>query len=355
MKRLLIISRPQFGYHTDIFKWCEYLRDDYQISVVTFDDSKEKISIPGVRNVYVPNARFRSLRGVLFMLISFIWILFAKGTVMVCYFKECVSYKRLFPWKRMILDIRTLDVSPEESARRKNDCSLRKCVQLYDFVSYITEGVREKAGIPHEKSALLPLGAEPMAFTDKSFEKLKLLYVGTLTGRSLEKTVLGLSIAMKSTKMDVEYDIVGDGRGNELEILESTIRECGLEDTVRLHGYVRHDCLVPFLEKSNVGVSFVPLTDYYDFQPPTKTFEYALSGMYVIATATAANREIITEENGYLVNDTPESFAEALTRILKEGKKPDSVKIRNSVSGYEWRNIINDYLRPLLVKFESSK
>lgn len=40
------------------------------------------------------------------------------------------------------------------------------------------------------------------------------------------------------------------------------------------------------------------MTEYYDSQPPTKTFEYALSGLYVLATKTRENEKVITNDNG---------------------------------------------------------
>jgi len=352
MKDILIISRPQFGYHIDIYKWCQYLKDEYDVKVLTFNDGKEKISIAGVKNIYVPNARFRILRGVLFMAISILKIFFFKGIIIACFFDQCTVYKKLFPKKRMILDIRTLAVSADETIRKNKDEKLRKCIQLYDFVTYISEGVRKKIGVPYEKSALLPLGAERFPCPEKSFYTLKLLYVGTLENRNIDKTVKGFAMAMQSTGRAMEYEIVGDGPGNELEELKSCVRELGLENNIHIHGYIRHDRLSTLLEKCNVGISFVPITDYYDYQPPTKTFEYALSGLYVIATDTAANREIITRDNGCLIKDTVESFAAAIIDIIDGKIQIDSSKISTSMKNYEWRNIVNNCLKPVLEEFQ---
>jgi len=353
MKSLLIISRPQFGYYIDIFKWCQYLRDEYDVRVLTFDDGKEKIAIEGVKNIYVPNAGSRILRGLLFMAISIFQILLFKGIIIACFFEECMIYKQLFPRKRMILDIRTLAVSADEKIRMHKDEKLKKCIQLYDFVTCISEGVRNKIGVPCEKSALLPLGAERFLCPEKCFDTLKLLYVGTLENRNIEKTVQGFALARKLTGMDMEYDIIGDGPGNELANLNSCVRELGLENQIHIHGYVRHDRLSRFYEKCNIGISFVPLTDYYEYQPPTKTFEYALAGLYVVATDTAANREIITHDNGCLIKDTEDSFAAAITDIINGNIQIDASKIRSSTQDYEWRSIVNDLMKPILEQFDS--
>lgn len=351
MKRLLIICKVQFGYHTDIYKWCEYLRDEYDITVLTLDDGKEKVRLGGVRNVYAPNGRTRTLRGILFMLYSLAWLLFFKGIVLVCHFNECIHFKTLLPWKRMILDIRTLDVSKDEALRKKNDSLLEKCVLKYDFVTCISEGVRSRLALSESKSAILPLGAETVCVGAKSFDSVRLLYVGTLDNRHVETTIDGFAMALDrmGRDFDIEYDVVGTGLGDEEEVLRSHVARYGLEDKVHLHGYVRHDCLGPFFEKCNVGVSFVPITEYYEYQPPTKTFEYALSGLYVIATDTYSNREVITPDNGCLIQDTAEDFCRAVTSL--DSIHPDSDKIRESLDVFRWEKIVNGIMKPILLNF----
>ena len=35
--KIVIINKTQFGYHTDYYKYCEYLKDDYDITFLCFD------------------------------------------------------------------------------------------------------------------------------------------------------------------------------------------------------------------------------------------------------------------------------------------------------------------------------
>ena len=354
MSNLLIICKVQFGYHTDIYKWCEYLRDDYKITVLTLNDGREKVTLDGVRNIYVPNAWTRTFRGALFILFSLAHLLFFKGLVIICYFNECILFKRVFPWKRMLLDIRTLDVSVDAKQREKNDDILKRCVEKYDFVTCISKGVREKIGIPNNKSAILPLGADSVCVGNKKFDSPYLLYVGTLYNRHVEKTIDGFAMALNQLgkDYDVEYEIIGTGLGDEFEILKARVAQYGLEERVHLRGYVRHDKLSPFFEKCNVGISFVPLTDYYECQPPTKTFEYALSGMYVIATATDSNKEIINANNGCLIQDTADAFCKAIVGLSEIN--PDSSIIRESVAAFRWERIINEVMKPILLNYQNT-
>ena len=81
--------------------------------------------------------------------------------------------------------------------------------------------------------------------------------------------------------------------------LQSTTNK--LENVCTTHGRIDYYKLKPFFDKCNVGVSYIPIRDYYQYQPPTKTFEYGLSGLVTIATETKSNQEVINNCNGILI------------------------------------------------------
>ncbi len=92
------------------------------------------------------------------------------------------------------------------------------------------------------------------------------------------------------------------------------------------------------------------MIECFEFQPVTKTFEYALSGLYTIATRTFANQQVIKDVNGILIDDTPEAFARALLHIAEIRNEIHSSEIRSSLIGYSWRNIVDNQLKPALDK-----
>lgn len=350
MQKILIISKGQFGYHTDVYKWCEYLRDEYEVKLITFD-GREKVEMDGVKVHYVSNTGNRTFRGIRYVLTCLWHILLFKGIIFVCYFKECRILKWCFPRKRMYLDIRTLNVNTNEEIRKKEDALIKKATQLYDFVTIISEGTREKIDIPKEKSAILPLGADVVSTSEKSFDTIRMMYVGTLFNRDIHKTVQGLCLALKkNSSLKIHYDIIGSSPGNEFEELKQLVKECNLKEHVTLHGYIQHSQLKDFFDKCNVGVSFVPMTEYYEHQPATKSFEYILSGLYTIATNTYCNKEIINKKNGILINDTAEAFADSIEHITENTSELSSATIRNSLLEYKWENLVNKYLKPILKK-----
>lgn len=351
MNRILIISKGQFGYHTDIFKWCEHLRDEYEVHLITFD-GRPKVSMDGIAVHYVSNTGNRTFRGIRYVLTCLWHIMLFKGIIFVCYFKECRTLKWCFPWKKMYLDIRTLNVNTNEEIRKREDTLIKKATQLYDFVTIISEGTRDKLGIPKEKSAILPLGADVVSTSKKSFDTISMMYVGTLFNRDIHKTIQGLSIALKkNNSLKIHYDIIGSSPGNEFEELRQLIKDYNLEEYITLHGYIQHSQLKDYFDKCNVGVSFVPMTEYYEHQPVTKSFEYVLSGLYTIATNTYCNKEILNDNNGFLINDTAEAFADSIEQIALYKSKLNSETIRNSLLEYKWENIVNKFLKQILKNF----
>jgi glycosyltransferase involved in cell wall biosynthesis len=122
--------------------------------------------------------------------------------------------------------------------------------------------------------------------------------------------------------------------------------ELGIAERVNFPGYIRSDALRSYLEAANVGVAYVPCTPYYDNQPPTKTFEYLLAGMPVIATATGEHRRIVTDANGILVKDSPEGFYDGLRRLVDGRRRYDSDAIRHTVAEYSWEDLICRYALP---------
>lgn len=357
MKKVLIICRQQFGYLVDIYKWCEHLPSDYQIDVVTFD-GKEKVPLnrPNLNIHYVSNNGGRSIRGIRYILVSLWYMLFFKGTIVVEFFMGCCIFKRLLPFKKMILDIRTLSVSKNKSYREKENNQIKKAIQVYDHMTLISKGVQQILGLTDCNSTIVPLGADVISETDKDFNDIRLLYIGTFDNRDIDKTIKGLKIFIENNPdCKIHYDIVGKGSGNELEEYKKLVSELHLENFITLYGKKPYNQLKQYLDKCNIGVAFIPVTEYYDHQPSTKIYEYAMSGLYTIATSTYSNRCIINKDNGILIDDKEEDFANALQFIIENKNKLNSNIIRTTLIEYNWKQLVQQHLEKCLDNFSSSK
>lgn len=200
--------------------------------------------------------------------------------------------------------------------------------------------------------AILPLGGERFSSGSKRFETLSLLYVGTLINRNMIECVRGFHQFVKSIDDNEtgkpSFTIIGDSPFGELEEINSYVHEHKLEEYIQTTGYVHSDQLAPYFEKANVGVSYVPITAYFNHQPPTKTFEYLISGLAVIATATEANKEIVKPSVSELVADNAGSFCSGLQKMRQRREDFDSDRIRNEFQKYTWKNVVKEYFIPLV-------
>lgn len=346
--QILIINKAQFGYFTDYYKYCEYLKDEYHVKYICFDSGKRKLSIEGVNVTYVSSRGSKITRGIRFFLHVLLQAFMFNGIIFINYFDNCHYLKKVLPWKKMILDIRTLSVKESDQHRKINDLKLKKACTQFDFITIISQGLREKLELKLENSAILPLGSDIISTSNKKFESLNLLYVGILSNRNISQTIKGLSIFCQNYPHinNVTYDIVGDG--NEFKEIKHLVKSLNLSGKVTLHGRIPHFELKPYFDKCNIGISYVPITDYYDHQPVTKSYEYILSGLFCMATSTYCNRQIISADNGILIDDTPEDFAEAINKIYKQRDSINSNTIRNTLLNNTWDNIVSNHFIPIL-------
>lgn len=350
MKRILFINGSQFGYLTDLYNYCLYLKDDYDIQYICFDKHLPKIALENVRITYIPYKGPKLFRGLLYLIACIYKCIIFKGFIFVIYFPKSYLLQKIVFWKKMHLDIRSLSVSANSNTRESGDKDIQKAVNQYESCSFISQGIKNKMICsPTQKTYILPLGADIISQTPKTYDDIQLLYIGTLTNRNIIDTVKGVkSFLIKHPDINLIYDIVGDGE--EYKNINLFIKDNKLENYIHLHGMIPHTELKPFLDTHNIGISYVPITEYFEYQPPTKTYEYILSGLFCIATRTFSNKEIINDQNGLLISDNANEFSSALEKFLSIKIRLNDEHIRSTLLSHTWKNIIDKKLRPIIEK-----
>jgi len=345
-KTLLIINKAQFGYHTDTYKYCQYLQNEFDITYICFDLKREKKHLDGIEVFYIPYEGSFLKKGIDFINYCRQHIKNNEiDLIFIVYFQMVSILKLLVQTKRIILDIRSGSVNRNLVKRKIFDTRLSLESKLFENISIISDCLRKKLKIESKKCYILPLGADTLSIVNKSFQNIHLIYVGTLNSRNIHETVIGLSKYLKinDTEMiEISYDIFGFGTGDEENLLNRTIEENGLNTIVKFHGRKNHTELKNYFDFCNIGVSYIPITDYFECQPPTKTFEYINAGMLCIGTSTKLNRNLITTTNGVVSSDSPESFASALEKVYNNKDNYDSKKIRETLTQYSWDCIIKN-------------
>ncbi len=352
MKKLLIINKSQFGYETDTYKYCQYLRNDYQITYYCFDSGHQKIELTGVNIIYIASHGNYLTKAVRFF--RSLYPLMARtnfSAVFIVNFDFCFIPTFFSRKTKYILDIRTGSVTPSKRKRFFKNFKTKINTLFFKNITIISEGLARKYKIQNFK--VLPLGSDYMVMEPKSYSKLKLLYVGTFVNRNIYQTIEGLRLFIDEQGVDqseIIYDIVGFGSPDDVNSIENTIKKAKLERVVRFHGRKNINELPQFLNYSNIGVCYVPVKAYYNFQPPTKTFEYIHSGLVCIATNTFENAKLINNDNGVLCESNSASFAKALGLVYQTRSQYNSTTIHNSLKSFTWFNISNNILSPYLNK-----
>jgi len=224
------------------------------------------------------------------------------------------------------------------------------------FSNIVVNGERNinKFKIDKRKVIIANMGIKDYGFVERNYNKIELLYIGTLNNREVWKSVIGFYLFTNNNpNLDISYHIVGGGKQEEIDKIKAQIAKYDLNEKVKLYGFLPTEKVKKLFEYCNVGVAYVPVNSYFQ-NSSYKTLEYLISGLPVIATANSFRSKVINKDNGVLCNDNPESFTHALQSLVNNIHNYDNLKIRNSFKHLTQKNKIkNEYvpcLRKVLLK-----
>lgn len=349
-KKILMVSCSQFGYHTDMTKYCEYLEKDYDIYYFSQFQENKIIEDGNITTYYFKRKGKKFLGRIEYLKVLKKYIKdIEPDYIIVDYFLLSSLINFISKKSINILDFRTGSISKNNIVRNIKNYIMHIEAKTYRNVIVISQGLKDKLKLNSINTKVIPLGADAQVedeFLKTEFkESLNLLYVGVLTGRKILDTLKGFNIFINKykDKVDCKYSIIGYGKNKEdEEEIINYINENHLEKYVHFYGRIENSMLKKHFYENNIGVSYVPLYDYYQVQPPTKTFEYLKNGMICIATDTIENRRVINDKNGVLIQDNPEAFFKGIEVIYKNIKSYSRYEINKSVDEYSWSNIVNN-------------
>jgi glycosyltransferase involved in cell wall biosynthesis len=360
MKRgkILFINGAQFGHSSGHYYYCKYLSKSFDILYVCYDRGLEHLTVEGVEVKYVPFKGSKVGRMLGLLKESILQSRkFSPDILFVTYFNLSFLTAIFCKSHRTVLDIRTGSLKENKLSNKIDNLVLYLQSVFFSKIIILSESLRQRLSLPSAKCKIVPLGSVILYEGSHKLDDLNLIYIGTLDGRNISDTILGLNQFIRENdkkQHKISYTIIGFGSEAEEEKIIRTIFESNLDGIVKYEGRKNYNELAPYFEISSVGVAYVPQTSWYDCQPLTKLYEYMLSGMPVIATNTFENRIMINTDNGVLINDTPDEFCLGLTHIYNNRFSYNSDVIRKSVELYTWENIVNNNLRPFLEGLLSS-
>jgi glycosyltransferase involved in cell wall biosynthesis len=348
-KKILIVNPGKLTSITDNLFYVKHLGCDFDLFYFGILEGDENIEQLNVNIKYISKHNNKILNKLLFL--SSIKNYIKSNSfdfIFVNYFFGCSILSFLIRNKKIHLDIRTGHISRSKIKNKfYNYVILAESISFYS-ITCISESLIKHLNLP-KKTTILPLGATKYVTKRKSFDTLKLLYVGNLNNRNIDITIIGFHNFINLYKIsNITYTIIGFGNTVQVKYLNKLIDDLKLHDFVFFLGELRGDNIIKYYENNNIGISFVPITKYFNFQPPTKTYEYLLNGMPVIATNTYENSLVINELNGVLINDNIESFTEGLNYIYKNRFNYNHESILAASEKFSWNNIINNNFKKIL-------
>lgn len=364
MEEILIISWEQFGYNTDNYMYCRYLNSKYRVTLICYDENLEKVeAFKNVEIVYVKKNYGSKISRIKFIL-KCIQLINKNDfrLIFLRYFRGCSIFKSLYKNEKILVDIRTGSVTIDDYKRLKYNKRIEKEANKFDVITVISEGLRNKLGLSVDKTYILPLGADTIISEKSRKEKfdnkgLHFLYIGTFHNRNIENTIIAFNNFYNKYKytIPIKYTIAGYSN-NEIEVenIKSTIGKLNLQNVVNYIGRVKYDEISNLLENHNVGISYIPINDIYNEQPPTKTYEYILNGLVCVGTNTNENRKIINKDNGILTCDDIDSISNAFEQVCLNINKYSKTKVISTLQNYTWDKIVNSILNDIInkVKYE---
>lgn len=355
---ITLVARNQFGYQTDYFNFTKLLTQKFGSDSVTslcIDAGYEKIQPGNARVIYVAGPSHPKLVRFAKLVWAGLSALRLGDTVLVKYFPG-VSVLRLSRWrKNLIVDIRTLSVSPIAYKRRMQDLLCRIEILGHGRVAVVSEHVAKKLRLNNWN--LLPLGANPPFLRIEDRDSLgnqspSFVYAGTLDGRDLMSMIQGFQIA--SLSMDIKLRVIGDGSSRSRLI--ARCEELAILDRVEFLGHIPHgQQFSSILMKSTFGIVHVPPTDYYAGQPSTKMYEYWAHGLPVLCSNYPAGASDVESGTGSVYEFNPIDLADCMIESCVNIKSFDFSRIQELANQHTWSTVVQNHLEPLLFKKQDNQ
>lgn len=347
-KKILCITLNQFGYQINMYHYIKYLKENYDFSYICVDYGKEKATLSGVDVYYIDKEGsgyrliIKSLQAIRKLLKNNTYDL-----VIIKYFTFS-SLVKAFTRDRILLHIDSVAVTESKFQNVLFNLLLRLESLFFQNIVTLSDTLRDYLYLPKGKTDLVPLGSERFSSNNYDYSELNLIYIGTFNWRRIYDTIDGFYQFYEkfSHEIGMSYTIIGYGNTYEVEKIKNRIKDYGLEDIINFQGTVPYDKLSEYVSKSNVGVSYIPITPEYDVQPPTKTIEYLMAGLPTIATATEENKKLMNKKRGVVIDDSSAGFYEGLCEIKNSSYNND--EIRKSMDDFTWERIVNTYLKPII-------
>lgn len=377
MRTIAFVYIFEYGTYPILYEYCNQLaRLNFQVYYIGLSDTSESfLDSNGVNVIHLDKNKITYPVG------------FAKSAkdllisinpelVHVFHYRWCLLLPLMSLFRyQWLLDLRTVHVGDKDGHYSrftflKNRLTWFESL-FYDQSIALTKKIKALLSPSRKPVPVIPLGANISKFypTDREKERQIIrmsfslepddkvfLYSGTLNpNRKLEAVFTAFAQLLRQHKNSFLF-ILGHDKDNTatLENYRVLCKQLGISAHVHFTGYLPYHQVIKYYNASDIGLSFVPLTPYFNFQPPTKLFEYMAAQLIVISTRSNATLDVIEHGyNGFLTDDTPEGLSQAMVTAcaLEEEEKQSILRhAQTTAATFDWEHLISTRLLPVYNK-----
>jgi glycosyltransferase involved in cell wall biosynthesis len=213
---------------------------------------------------------------------------------------------------------------------------------------------RRHAGKPLVATRVVPMGSwtQRTPKTDSSaWQRRRLVYLGHLVPRQGVGTMVDAIARLTRRGFPVTADIIG--RGSLEATLRQQVRDEGLEDLVRFHGFIAdHRQVEAILSECSVAIApyVTDIGSFTEYADPGKVKAYLGAGLPIVLTPVPPiAAEVVANGAGVLVESSAESVAGAVEAMLSSPAvwQRHREAALTMAQRYDWETIFSEALESL--------
>ena len=198
--------------------------------------------------------------------------------------------------------------------------------------------------------AIVPLGVatdryQKIIHSSNKKKHFDFVYIGSLGKNRNLKILLEAFTVVQQQFNQVYLTLIGGG--DDMVALQEWVAFRHLEPVITFLPTVPFERVPEMLAKADCGLSFIPVTPWFNPQPPLKTLEYLSSNLPVVATATDSHRELWSKLPPELLrHDDVADFGLGLEFAFQQRSKLKAVDFRSIALKFDWLQITQTKLVP---------
>lgn len=185
--------------------------------------------------------------------------------------------------------------------------------------------------------------------TANDISPVRLIYVGTVSEQRGRDVMLDAMAILAKEHVDAHLTIIGADE-KQLRFCEDRIQMLDIKDFVTVIERISGAQVPAYLLQADAGICLWEKSPWYEFNPPTKLFEYLVAGLPVLASNIRTHTRYIQDwNNGLIFEYDKDSLAKSIASLCQYSNRIPHLKLNAKATGqqYSWSKLEPIFLQSL--------